>query len=176
MEQESMPIHIRRHSQMVARVALFLANHLNQNGGRLNQELIESAGLLHDIAKSRCIRTGENHAKVGAEILQERGYPALAPIIEEHIFLDPAQVEGPLTESLLINYSDKRVKHDEIVSLEERFSDLIDRYAKTNEARTGLRERLNLYLSLEKRMFTHLSIEPPDLSALHWDEITSSDN
>ena len=105
MEQEFMPLHIRRHSQMVAGVALYLCHHLNNLGTRLNPELIESAGLLHDIAKMRCLETGGNHAKVGAEFLLKNGYPLLAPIVAEHIYLDSAQLEGPLTESLIINYA-----------------------------------------------------------------------
>ena len=41
--------------------------------------------------------------------------PAIARIVEEHISLDSSQVAGPVTESLIVNYSDKRVRHDQVV-------------------------------------------------------------
>lgn len=170
MARERMPHHIQRHSKVVTRVALYLSRQLNRNGVRLNLDLVESAGLLHDIAKARCIETGENHASVGAQMLQKWGYPLLAPIVEEHISFDPASLKEPLTESLIVNYADKRVKHDEIVTVEDRFHDLIERYAKTQEVREILLEKLNQYLLLEQKIFEHISVEPADLVHLPLDD------
>jgi putative nucleotidyltransferase with HDIG domain len=166
MKQEQMPLHIRNHSLVVTEVALYLARLLNRNGTQLNLKLIESAGLLHDIAKMRCIKTGENHARLGAQMLRKWGYFLLAPIVEEHILIDPSHLKGPLTESLIVNYADKRVKHEEIVSLEDRFEDLAQRYGKTPQARATIQEKLRLYLGLEEKIFDHLTIEPDEL--LHW--------
>lgn len=163
LRQYDMPLHIRRHSLLVAEVALLLAGHLNSlNSSRLDLRLIEAAALLHDIGKMSGLKTGENHAVLGAKILDGIVAAAVARIVEEHISLDFSQVAGPVTESLIVNYSDKRVKHDRIVSIEERYEDLIERYAKSPPQAQLLRQKLNLYFALERTIFSHLTIAPHD--------------
>ncbi len=163
MDQEKMPEHIKNHSFMVAQIAVYLGGLLNQNSVRLNIELLEAGALLHDIAKERTLATGERHEKVGGRMVEEWGYTLLSPIVKEHVILDATLLGGPITESLLVNYADKRVKHDQIVSLGERFSDLIDRYAKTEAHRVWLQEKYALYVLLESKIFEHLIINPEDL-------------
>ena len=155
-----MPPHILRHSLMVTEVSLFLGRHLNGNGNRLDLQLVEAGALLHDIAKERSLRTGEPHDRLGADLLIESGYPTVAVIVRDHIRLDLGCLTGPLTESLIVNYSDKRVKHDRIVTIRERFTDLIDRYANSPEHIASLLDRCGLYLELEQKIFAHLHISP----------------
>lgn len=165
MEQVRMPLHIQRHSLRVAQIASYLGCLLNQNGNRLNLPLLEAAALLHDLGKERSFRTGERHEYVGATMLQEMGYHALAPIVQEHVSMDAERIDGPITESILVNYADKRVKHDEIVSVQERFRDLVERYAKTEAHRTLMGQKLELYRILEKRIFVHLTVSPADVGS-----------
>jgi putative nucleotidyltransferase with HDIG domain len=155
-----MPDHIRRHSLLVTEVALFLAHGLNGNGSKLDLGLIEAAALLHDIGKISSFDTGEDHAVLGAQMLEGIVDPAIAGIVGEHISLDASQVAGPITESLLVNYSDKRVRHDQVVSIEERYRDLIARYAKSPSNEQFLRKKLGLYVELERTIFSHLTIAP----------------
>jgi hypothetical protein len=89
-------------------------------------------------------------------------HPDVSRIVEEHISLVPSQVAGPITESLVVNYSDKRVMHDRVVSVEERYEDLIVRYAKGPSHEQILRRKLDLYSALETTVFSHLSIAPHD--------------
>jgi len=145
---------------MVAQIALFLARLLNGNGIRLDLQLVEAAALLHDIAKERSLCTGERHDQLGAAMLVEFGYPSVAAIVGDHVSLDASHLKGPITESLLVNYADKRVKHDRIVTLADRFDDLLDRYARTLEHRLSLLQKLHLYLALERKIFDRLSISP----------------
>jgi uncharacterized protein len=166
MKQEKMPEHIQNHSFVVAQIALYLGGLLNQNSLRLNLLLLEAGALLHDIAKERTLSTGERHEKVGAGMLEDWGYPLISPIVREHVVLDRTVLLGPITESLLVNYADKRVKHDQVVSLGERFSDLIGRYAKTEEHRAWLQEKFDLYVLLESKIFAHLAINPDSLGHL----------
>ena len=60
-----------------------------------------------------------------SDLLKERGESALANLIYKHKFiriLDPK--EKPQTwEEILVYYADKRVMHDQKVTLEERFRD-----------------------------------------------------
>lgn len=163
MRKMQMPPHIQRHSLLVAEIALYLAELLKQNGARLNSALVEAGALLHDIAKSRSLSTGVRHESMGAQLLHEWGYLALAAIVQDHVNLDLIRLNGPITESLLVNYADKRVKHDQVVSLEERFYDLIDRYAKTSRQEQRLLQKLQLYTILERKIFGRLTMEPYDL-------------
>ncbi|MFZ2447050.1 MAG: HD domain-containing protein [Syntrophobacteraceae bacterium] len=160
LEKINMPCHIRRHSLLVAEVALLLGGLLNRNGSSLDMRLIETGALLHDVGKERTLGTGEDHAAVGAEMLAGIVHPAAARIVREHILLEPSHLEGPLTESILVNYSDKRVMHEQVVSVQTRYYDLIARYAKTPRHRARLLEKLDLYLALEEKIFSHLSVGP----------------
>jgi len=162
LQRFDMPHHIRRHSLLVAEVALFLAARLNRNSSRLDLRLIEAAALLHDIGKASSLLTGGDHAALGAHMLDGIVHPDVSRIVEEHISLVPSQVAGPITESLVVNYSDKRVMHDRVVSVEERYEDLIVRYAKGPSHEQILRRKLDLYSALETTVFSHLSIAPHD--------------
>ncbi len=160
LRQFDMPQHIRRHSLLVAEVALFLAARLNQNSSTLDLRLIEAGALLHDVGKMSSLETGENHAALGAQMLEGIVAPAVARIVGEHISLDSSQAAGPPTESLIVNYSDKRVRHDRVVSIDERYDDLIERYAKTLPQVKFFRHKLDLYYALERTIFSHLTIAP----------------
>jgi putative nucleotidyltransferase with HDIG domain len=160
MEHVRMPRHIQFHSMLVAEIALLLGRLLNAGSGHLDLRLLEAGGLLHDIAKPQSIATGEKHEELGAEMLQGWGFTSVAPIVREHVTMDPGRALGPVTESILVNYADKRVRHAEIVSVEERFLDLIDRYARSPEQAAFLEQRMGLYFRLEERIFEHLPITP----------------
>jgi len=155
-----MPPHIRRHCMLVAEVSLRLARLLNRNGSKLDLNMIEIGALLHDVGKERSLTTGEDHAALGGKMLEGIAPPEATRIVREHIWLEPSHISSPITESLLVNYCDKRVKHEEVVSVEARYHDLIARYAKTPVHRRRLLEKLDLYLELEKKIFSHLEIEP----------------
>ncbi|MCL5405903.1 MAG: HDIG domain-containing protein [Deltaproteobacteria bacterium] len=162
LTEHDMPLHIRRHSLMVAEVAIFISARLNRNSCRLDLSLVEAAALLHDIGKMSGIKTGENHAELGARMLNGIVAEPVARIVAEHIYLDSSQTAGPITESLIVNYSDKRVQHDRVVSVRERFEDLIERYAKSPPQARMLRGKLDLYVALEGTIFSHLPIAPHD--------------
>ncbi|MDR3569747.1 MAG: HD domain-containing protein [Syntrophobacteraceae bacterium] len=162
LRQHDMPLHIRSHSLMVTEVALFISTRLNRNSCRLDLRLVEASALLHDIGKKPGLETGENHAQLGARMLEGIVSAPVARIVADHIYMDASQTAGPLTESLIVNYADKRVKHDRVVSIRERFEDLIERYAKSPTQAGMLRGKLDLYIALESTIFSHLSIAPHD--------------
>jgi uncharacterized protein len=160
LETLGTPSHICRHSLMVTEVAVFLGRLLNCNGSKLDLSLVEAAALLHDVGKQQSLEQGGDHALLGAQMLEGIVPPAVAGIVSEHVWLEPSQIGAPLTESVLVNYSDKRVKHEQVVSIEERYHDLIARYAKSPIHRQRLLEKLTLYIELEKQIFSHLNIAP----------------
>ncbi len=153
MRRYRMPEHIQRHSFMVAEFVRHLVERLQHKNHPLNVGLLHSASLLHDIGKARSLQTGENHGELGAQILEEWGYLPVAPIVREHTTMDSQRVRGPLNESILVNYADKRVRHDKVVTLEERFLDLARRYGKSARQQAAILSKLSLYEEIERRIF-----------------------
>jgi len=165
LDEAQVPVHIRAHSELVAAIASFVARELRTAGVELDVSLVEVAALLHDIGKQKALDEGGNHAERGAMMLSELGLcDEIVAIVREHASLNPEAACGPLTESLVVNYADKRVRHAEIVSLEARFDDLEARYARGSEkGKDHLRKLCHLYALLEDRIFAHLELRPRDI-------------
>ncbi len=166
MDRVALPVHIRHHSFRVAQVAMCLGQPLVQKGFELDLMLLEAGALLHDIAKGICLDNGGNHADKGAQLLTDWGYPAIAPIVADHVIIHESYLDRPVTEAILVNYADKRVRHEQIVDLRMRFDDLVDRYARNQGHRDLLLSKLRLYLLLERRLFEHLPFAASDLARL----------
>jgi uncharacterized protein len=130
MRRKAMPLHIFHHSMIVRQVAVIIAYTLRQQGYEMNMPLVDRAAILHDICKIDSIRQGGDHALMGKDLLAENGYPELGDIVGQHVRLKSME----LNEALIVNYADKRVMHDTIVSLSKRFVDLMERYG-TDESR-----------------------------------------
>jgi HD superfamily phosphodiesterase len=109
-------------------VALFLSKELNKKGQTIDLSLVEAASLLHDLTKTECLQTKEDHAQTGSQLLKEMGYERIGDVVAQHIRLPKEGDPSSVSEEEIVNYADKRVMHDRIVSLEERFSDLKERY------------------------------------------------
>ncbi len=163
LKKFEVPAHIVEHSQRVRSVALHLGQLLNRRGEGLDLAQVEAASLLHDIAKVKPKDKGEGHAEAGARLLWELGFPEVAEIVRQHVFLDPGGDHGRISEAEVVHYADKRVKHTTVVSLEERFQDLRDRYGKTPEALARLQKMERQGLLLEERIYQKISIPPGTL-------------
>ena len=144
------PPHIVSHSRAVAKLAVFLAQRLNEKGAAVDVELLEGACLLHDLlrvldfkesdynrfertlpeeekAKWRRLRAkykASSHEDAAYDILREQ-YPALALTIMRHRYMAMLdEKEKPDTwEEKLLYYADKRVMHETIVPLKERLAE-----------------------------------------------------
>lgn len=163
LRERAVPVHIVGHSVVVAKAALLLGDELNGIGRQQNLELLAVAGVLHDIAKFATLKTGEDHAQVGADWLDEQGLKSVAWVVRHHVHLrlDPLQ---PVDEKELVFYADKRVQHEKIVTLTQRFIDLQDRYGKNEEALVFLEEMKGITLGLENKIFAGLSWLPAEMS------------
>jgi uncharacterized protein len=144
------PPHMVNHSQTVAKLAVFLAQRLNENGTAVDVTLLEGACLLHDLLrvhdfkesdyepfernlpkeeKAKWQRLHEKyktipHELAAYEILKEK-YPALALTIKRHRYmalLDEKERPDSWEEKLLY-YADMRVMHDKIVPLKQRLAE-----------------------------------------------------
>jgi putative nucleotidyltransferase with HDIG domain len=155
--------HIVLHSLQVCRVATLLADELRSRGIELDGELIQAAALLHDITKTRSFETGEKHTDSGCEYLTACGYPDVGDIVRQHVELDHYAAHPPPTEAEIVNYADKRVLHDRIVSLAERMDYILRRYADSPIAKQCLQCLWEKTLIQEKRIFSGLPFGPEEL-------------
>jgi len=167
IRQHQMLAHILQHSKLVTKVALLIAGKLNDTGQNLDLALVEAGALLHDITKTMCIETAENHAHTGGKLLASLGYPAVADVVRQHIRLDAGSAAcdpDTVTAEELVNYADKRVKHEEVVDISERFRDIEKRYAgKVSNLEVRLQEVLVETQVIEEKIFSILSINPEDI-------------
>lgn len=163
MDTYNMLPHIRDHSLMVCEIALSIAKELNETGEHLNLAEIEAASLLHDITKTKSLETGENHAETGAQLLKKLGFTRIADIIQEHII--PKNSEGSISEEEVVCYADKRVVHDRIVGLDERFEYLKKRYGSNVTALELIDAMEGKIKALEKKILVKLNSKVFDISS-----------
>jgi len=144
------PPHMVNHSRAVAKLAVFLAQRLNEKGAAVDVTLLEGAGLLHDMirvfdfqqpdynlfernlpeeekAKWRRLREkykAMTHEDAAYDVLKER-YQALALTIKRHRYMAMLDEKDrpEAWEEKLLYYADMRVMHDKIVPLKERLAE-----------------------------------------------------
>ena len=166
MKMMKMMSHIVAHSHQVCHVATFLIDQLIPAGILLNRELVRAAALLHDITKTRSFETKENHALTGARFISDRGYPEVGFIVRQHVKLDHYFASKHLSEAEIVNYADKRVLHDKIVSLKKRMNYIATKYGKEKESRKYVYNLRDKTVQLENRLFKNLPFRPAELGDL----------
>jgi len=166
LEKYQTPHHIVLHSLRVWEVARLLAEGLIERNYPVDRELLRASSLLHDIGKYPCIVEGRGYHDIrGAEILEGEGMPSVARLVVQHVILRGAQ-DGSIREEHVLLYADKRVVHDNIVSLEDRFVYLKETYGKSPEARRMLLAMKDEAIRLERSIFDLLDFEPEDVMTL----------
>lgn len=160
--------HIIDHSVMVANVAFFLSSHLKHNFPDIDIRLATNAALLHDITKTRSFETNESHSDTGGELLTRLGYPETGSIIRQHVILDdydhhPFAPGSTVVEHEIVNYSDKRVLHSNIVGLDKRLAYIQSKYGHQEGFKAHIKTAWTNTKALEKKLFIHLDIMPGQL-------------
>ena len=167
-EKYAMLANIRDHSRAVADVAMSLARRAEDMGvapGGTTERTAQAAAMLHDLAKTWTILHGGAHDQLGAAIVRaETGNPLLAQAVLFHVHWPweegpLAPEREPLRLALLVAYADKRVRHDRLVSLEERFDDLMDRYGDSEEHRASIRLNRERSLRHEAMLLERLRLK-----------------
>jgi len=166
LRQQGNPKNIIDHSIRVAQVTLELAQEL-KSIYNIDLKLALLGALLHDVTKMRSIKTGEDHAQTGAFLIEELGYKELAPLIRHHIMLKEPIANPAVTEVELVFYADKRVKHTEVVSIKERFVDVIMRYCPGQRPTPTMIKIYKQTLELEKIIFSNILLNPSDLFGIN---------
>jgi len=188
------PMHVREHQKQVAKVGVELGKALVEKNIIIDLSLLNTACLLHDMARVCDFLTldrtkfteeitdekwaiwqdlreqfkGMHHADIAAGALLEDGYNKTAELIRLHNTL--SILEEPekfgLLEIAIVYYADKRVKHDEIVDLAERFRDGQERYKHhdDDEQKDLHRKAEEATLELEKQLFDLVDISPESIA------------
>ncbi len=148
MLEYKVPEHIRMHSEVVRRVANFLAKKISAKGGKLDLDAVDCAALLHDSMKLHCIQNNCRHAQRAGEVLEQKGYSELAQVVKLH-GLEEVLNFGAATplEAKIVWYADKRVTHGKICTLAERFAYLKQRYGSSSK------QKMDEIISAEKYAF-----------------------
>jgi len=133
------------------------------------KDAVLAGALLHDIAKTKCLQERCQHAQVGAAICRDLGYPEVAAMVGHHVNLPASHVDacrrGVFTGSELVYYSDKRVKHDSIVSLDERLAYILEKYGANNqEWGKAIHANFRMCAELEGLLFAGLDFTPAEVA------------
>lgn len=158
-QKYSMLENIQHHSLMVAHIATALAKRAETLGIAISVSCCRAAGLLHDIAKTYCLLYGGSHALLGgAWVAAETKNYAISQGVLLHVHWPWKFPKGSAICCLpiFIIYADKRVRHNECVTLKERFEDILIRYGKTEEARLGIEQTYKQSLRMEELLSEQL--------------------
>ena len=113
---------------------------------------------------------GMPHTIATYELLKD-DYPELALVIRKHGYKDILEPSlQPFTwEEKILTYADKRVAHEEIVSLEERFREGHERYKKRHpeKAEEEDTERYDrAYYAIEDELFQRIGMSPDSVKTV----------
>ena len=150
LAEYNVPTHIVNHSRAVAKLAVFLAQRLNENSVVIDIDLLDRACMLHDLLRVNDFKESDynrfernlphekkakwqklrakyksmTHEDAAYDILKVK-YPALALAIKRHRYMAMIdENEKPDTwEEKLLYYADKRVMHETIIPLKDRLAE-----------------------------------------------------
>ena len=119
-----LPLDKKIHCEMVRKVVLYIARKINEKNFdyRVNEHLLISSALLHDIDKNIDKLPGECHPDAGVRILKLEGMDEVAEMIRTHplhMICDSNQAFWTIEQKILF-LADKMTKQN-IIGLEKRF-------------------------------------------------------
>ncbi len=161
-DKYAMPDNIRRHSKLVAHIAQNLAELAVQKNAKISIANVRASALLHDLGKLYSLKYGGSHAQIGAGwvVSETRNYSVAQGVIHHVNWPWPIREDVSICQlPLLVLYADKRVRHDQQVTLEERFQDLLVRYGVNQDARAYIRTSLEQIRAIERALSTYLGWE-----------------
>jgi CTP:molybdopterin cytidylyltransferase MocA len=134
------------HGRAVAVAAARIGKALNQAGSSLNLHLIRAAAQVHDMARGKA-----DHARCGAEMLQDLGMPQMAAVVATHMDMT-LDVGEPISEAEVVFLADKLVREDRYVGLAERFCRRLDDDRADPEARDSARRKFETARIMAERI------------------------
>jgi len=134
---------VLKHSRVVAQLARVIGEKLVNAGCKIDLALVEACGYLHDIGKGE-----RNHAKFGAQLLANLGYPNIADIIAYHVDLSFAD-EEKITEREVVYLADKLTQGDRILTLDQRLEAKLKQLSGNPEGKIAAERRLSTAMRIE---------------------------
>lgn len=149
------PLHVIKHSVLVNKVALWIAEHLIEAGETVDINLVDRASLLGDLLRMIDVK-GIDKTLLSREVTQKdmetwkqqreeyaqlhhsqanylvlrNEYPELAKLLRKDYYAAIIQEALSTWEEKIIYYADKRVRHDQIVGLATRLKESHQRFAE----------------------------------------------
>lgn len=187
------PMHVRAHSKKVADLSLQIGQALMEENILINLDMLNTASLLHDMARLCDFQElerdkfqeeitdekwakwidlreqfkGMHHADVACGALADDGYNKTAELVRLHNSLSILEEPEKFSylEVAILFYADKRVKHDEVVNLAERFRDGRERHGKFDNLKTQtmFEEVEKRTFELEQQLFSLINLKPDEL-------------
>ena len=157
-DEFNMPENIRQHTLQVNRLAMLLAKKLKQAGVDIDLELVNAASLLHDLDKAVTLDDLTEHGSKSERWLAEREHKKVGAVVRKHILEHLHEAKDVTWEDKVVNYSDKRVVHNNVVSLKQRFEYLKKRYGSYHQE--WHEKKL---FAIEKEIFDKIDMNPEDL-------------
>lgn len=127
LEEYKTPEHVINHCMAVCKVAVLIAEKLNEKGYDIDIKLLQASAMLHDIA-----RVEDMHETVGAEYLRYKGYPEVADIVKRHTSYKEFSSPENINETDILCIGDRTVREDEYVGVDARME-----YIKEKAVRMG---------------------------------------
>jgi len=167
MDEYQMLENIKAHSIVVTKVAHLIARGLRDAGFDISLKKTTAGALLHDIGKTDSLYSGENHSEIGRQICLQNHLDEIADIVREHVILKDYNLSDDYSEKEIVYYSDKRVNHDKIVTLQERLNYILERYGRNQERLYQLiSKNFELCKKVEEKLFSKLDFSHESLSYL----------
>ena len=176
MDRYEMLDNIKAHSIIVTKVARIISRELMESGFAISFEKVTAGALLHDIGKTSALKSGGDHSEIGRRICLDNNLEEIAEIVAEHVILKDDCNNNRFSEEMIVYYSDKRVNHDKIVSLDQRLKYILRRYGRDDEVVCrAIMNNFERCRRIEKRIFRQLSFGPQEISLLAEDEFVKVD-
>ena len=152
LKDNNVPDNIIAHSKAVCKVAIKIVDLLEKGGISVNKDLVAAASLLHDIKKL----SPNDHVIEGYGFVKSLGFPEVALVMRKHGLsnLEKDDCIPKTWEEKIVFYADKRVKNDKIVSVDERFEYIRQRYKKED-----IEEEYNFTKMVEKELLDDVRLD-----------------
>lgn len=146
LKENNVPDNIIAHAKAVCNFSMKVVDALEKRGVNVNKDLVAAGSLLHDVEKL----SPNDHVVGGFEMVKSIGYPEVASVIKKHgiYHLEEEEFAPKTWEEKIVFYADKRVKGDKIVSVDERFEYIKQRYKKED-----VENEIEFTKKIEKELF-----------------------
>lgn len=161
-EKYHLPEQKRMHVSLVAKTALYLSKKCRESSVtiQINEPLLVTSALLHDIDKNVPSLPGERHPDACVRILEHEGMEEVAAVVRTHplhAILD-STISPKSWEEKLLYLADKMVKY-EIITVDKRFELWHDEHLGA-QAQDILERAYPKVKALEKEIFNLIHIDP----------------